>query len=73
MSSTYIRQDMCKPLLPSDTGSHSPFKQFVKSFIFVKIYACFVDLSKAFDTINRQALFHKMSKYNIKGPFLNII
>ena len=38
-----------------------------------RIYACFVDLSKAFDTINRQALFHKMSKYNIRGPFLNII
>ena len=37
------------------------------------LFACFVDLSKAFDTINRQALFHKMCKYNIKGPFLNII
>ena len=38
-----------------------------------RLYTCFVDLSKAFDTINRQALFHKMSKYNIKGPFLNIV
>ena len=37
------------------------------------LYACFVDLSKAFDTINRQTLFYKMSKYNIKGPFLNIV
>ena len=34
MSLAYIRQDMCKPLLPSDTGSHSPSKQFVKSFRF---------------------------------------
>ena len=32
MSSAYIRQDMCKPSLPSDTGSHSPSIQFVKSF-----------------------------------------
>ena len=38
-----------------------------------RLYACFVDLSKAFDTINRHALFYKMSKYNIKGPFLNIV
>ena len=34
-----------------------------------RLYTCFVDLSKAFDTINRQALFHKMSKYNIKAHF----
>ena len=38
-----------------------------------RLYTCFVDLSKAFDTINRQALFHKMSKYNIKGPFLILL
>ena len=38
-----------------------------------RLYSCFVDLSKAFDTINRHALFYKMSKYNIKGPFLNIV
>ena len=37
-----------------------------------RLYTCFVDLSKAFDTINRQTIFHEMSKYNIKGPFLNI-
>ena len=38
-----------------------------------RLYTCFVDLSKAFDTINRQALFQTMSKCNIKGPFLNIV
>ena len=37
------------------------------------LYACFVDLSKAFDTVNRCALFHKLFKYNIRGPFLNIL
>ena len=36
-------------------------------------YTCFVYLNKAFDTINRQALFHKLSKYNIKGPFLKML
>ena len=28
---------------------------------------------KAFDTINRVALFHKLTQYNITGPFANII
>jgi hypothetical protein len=35
-----------------------------------KVYACFIDFKKAFDTINREALFYKLSQYNIKGPFL---
>ena len=34
-----------------------------------KIYACFIDFRKAFDTINRDALFYKLSYYNIDGPF----
>lgn len=37
------------------------------------LYSCFVDLSKAFDTINREALFYKLAQYNITGPFYNII
>ena len=37
------------------------------------IFACFVDLSKAFDTINRRALFHKLHKINVRGLFLNIL
>ena len=28
---------------------------------------------KAFDTINREALFYKLFQYNIKGPFFDII
>ena len=38
-----------------------------------KLYVCFIDFKKAFDTINREALFVKLFKYNIKGPFLNIL
>ena len=37
------------------------------------LFSCFVDFSKAFDTINRVALFHKQTQYNIIGPFCNII
>lgn len=38
-----------------------------------KIYACFIDFRKAFDTINRDALFYKLSYYNIDGPFFSIM
>ena len=37
------------------------------------LYVCFIDLSKAFDTVNRAHLFHKLKMYNINGLFLNII
>ena len=36
-------------------------------------FSCFVDFSKAFDTVNRVALFHKLAHYNITVPFSNII
>ena len=37
------------------------------------LYCCFVDLRKAFNVVNRQALFAKLSKYNIKGCFLQTL
>ena len=37
------------------------------------LFACFVDLKKAFDTVNRQALLFNLNRYNIRGHFLNII
>ena len=37
------------------------------------IFACFVDLKKAFDTVNRQALLYKLSQYNISGHFFDIL
>ena len=37
------------------------------------LYTCFVDFSKAFDSIWRKALIEKLSKLGIKGKFLDII
>ena len=38
-----------------------------------RIYSCFIDFSKAFDTIPRDKLLHKLLKYDIKGNFFNTI
>ena len=39
-----------------------------------KLYACFVDLRKAFDTVPRIRLFHKLLKeYSVGGKFLKIL
>ena len=38
-----------------------------------KIFSCFVDFSKAFDTIPRDILLKKLLSHNIKGKFFNII
>ena len=38
-----------------------------------KIYSCFIDLSKAFDTIPRDILLNKLQNFGIKGKFFNII
>ena len=37
------------------------------------IFACFIDLKKAFDTINRKALLYKLQRYHIRGCFYNIL
>ena len=37
------------------------------------LYTCFVDFSKAFDSLNRNILMEKVSKIGIHGCFLNII
>jgi hypothetical protein len=33
------------------------------------VFVCFVDLKKAFDTVNRYALLYKLFRYNIRGNF----
>ena len=36
----------------------------------MKIYGCFVDFSKAFDSLPRDILFKKIFSYGITGRFL---
>jgi hypothetical protein len=38
-----------------------------------KLYSCFIDLSKAFDTVPRDILLKKLLSLGIKGNFFNII
>ena len=38
-----------------------------------RLYCCFVDYKKAFDTINRTALWSKMLSSGISGKILNVI
>ena len=38
-----------------------------------KIFSCFIDFAKAFDTVPRGILFKKLLSYGIKGRFFNII
>ena len=45
-------------------------KQFKKGG---KLYCCFVDFSKAFDTIWRKGLLAKIESYGIDGKILNVI
>ena len=38
-----------------------------------KLYGCFVDFSKAFDTISREKLFEKLLQHGVNGNFYNVI
>ena len=38
-----------------------------------KIYSCFIDLSKAFDTVPRDILLQKLQEVGIKGKVFNVI
>jgi hypothetical protein len=39
----------------------------------IKLYVCFVDFKKAFDSIDRNALFQKIENKGIGGNFLKLI
>ena len=38
-----------------------------------KLYTCFIDFSKAFDTVWRDALFYKLLKMGTGGPFAKLL
>ena len=48
-----------------------PYRTYHKSGN--KLYCAFVDLSKAFDYINRNILWHKLIKLGVRGKKLNVI
>lgn len=37
------------------------------------IFACFIDLKKAFDTVNRNTLLHKICQCNIRGNLFSVL
>lgn len=38
-----------------------------------RLYCCFIDFKKAFDTVERLKLWQKLDMYGIRGKFLNVI
>ena len=38
-----------------------------------KVYACFVDFRKAFDSVWHDGLLYKLSQYNVGGKFFSLI
>ena len=51
-------------------------KTIVKKYVTIgkkKLYACFVDFKKAFDSVWHKGLFHKILKNGINGNILNFI
>ena len=48
----------------------------IEKYVHVKrsrLYSCFVDFRKAFDTVCREALLYKLHEMGIKGKFFNCI
>ena len=61
----------------SRTSDHLlTLKTLVKKYVTVgkeKLYVCFVDFQKAFDSVWHKGLFHKLQKVGINGNSLNLI
>ena len=51
------------------------FKNIIELFRFKKkkLFCCFVDYKKAFDSIWREALWYKLTKFGIQGKILEVI
>ena len=51
-------------------------KAIVKRYVTIgkrKLFACFIDFKKAYDSVWHEGLFHKMKKNGIMGNFLNLV
>ena len=51
-------------------------KAIVKRYVTIgkrKLFACFIDFKKAYDSIWHEGLFHKMKENGIMGNFLNLV
>ena len=46
---------------------------YYKNYLNKPVYSCFVDFSKAFDSVNRTALLYKLGKVGITGKILKLI
>ena len=51
----------------------TPINKHVKGKNKKKVFVCFVDFRKAYDSIWQEGLFHKLNNNGINGPFLSIL
>lgn len=51
---------------------HTTIEKYVK-IKRVKLYTCFVDFAKAFDTVSREALLYKLWSMGVRGKFYNCL
>lgn len=64
----------CKNAQTSDHSLtlHTSIEKYVKHGR-VKLYTCFVDFAKAFDSVSREALLYKLWKMGVRGKFYNCL
>lgn len=64
----------CKNAQTSDHALtlHTSIEKYVKHGR-VKLYTCFVDFAKAFDSVSREALLYKLWRMGVRGKFYNCL